>query len=154
MSVSRRIPPKELRDLWAEIPKMKNCKGLCDNSCGPIGCSSVERELVEERTGKRLEAVAPAMTCSMLKNGLCTAYSVRPTLCRLWGAVEGMKCPHGCEPERMLTDAEGMDILARSMNDEDPDGMALARDLMANFGPVEWARFQSWLQERSPDLRR
>src|SRR2546429_6087610 len=36
---------------------------------------------------------------SMLRNGRCTVYEVRPMICRLWGMVEGMQCPHGCVPE-------------------------------------------------------
>lgn len=43
----------------------------------------------------------------------CSAYDKRPMICRLWGVVETMKCPHGCRPSpRYLTDEQGKDMLA------------------------------------------
>jgi hypothetical protein len=38
-------------------------------------------------------------TCPALKDGRCSVYDVRPTLCRLWGVVEDMPCPWGCVPD-------------------------------------------------------
>ena len=53
------------------------------------------------------------LTCPALDVafGLCSVYPDRPTLCRLWGVVEKMRCPFGCEPERYLSDAEAVTIL-------------------------------------------
>lgn len=113
-----KIPPKFLRELWKQIPAMKNCQGKCAISCGPLPLDedSVERELVEQRAGKRLETVGANCQCAMLdRNGRCTVYSIRPTLCRLWGVVESMPCPHGCEPERWLTDEEGFKLLGEAL---------------------------------------
>jgi Fe-S-cluster containining protein len=45
--------------------------------------------------------------------GKCTVYSVRPYICRLWGATKELACPQGCQPERWLTIAESMDIFQR-----------------------------------------
>lgn len=109
-----KIPPKFLRELWAEIPSI-DCQGKCANSCGPIDMSKLERELIEDRTGRTVEALPPSLTCSMLKNGRCTVYSARPVICRLWGVVESMRCPHGCKPERVLSDQEGFTIMGRAM---------------------------------------
>ncbi|MFG1709158.1 hypothetical protein ACFLIM_38800 [Nonomuraea sp. M3C6] len=40
---------------------------------------------------------------------------MRPLICRLWGATEGMPCEHGCVPERgRLTDAEAQLLIKRS----------------------------------------
>lgn len=36
----------------------------------------------------------------------CNGYQVRPMICRLWGLTERMKCPHGCQPSRVLDDRE------------------------------------------------
>lgn len=102
-----KVPPKAVRDIWAKVPKIE-CKGLCSNSCGPIPCSSVERKLVESRAGKKLGT--ERLTCTMLKGGRCTVYSVRPLICRVWGLTPKLKCPHGCLPERYMTDAETMNL--------------------------------------------
>ncbi len=105
---------------WGLVPAMR-CKGLCQDACGPIDASRAERELLSER-GVDLPDAATALqawlasggkyTCPALVKGRCTAYDVRPTICRLWGAVEGMPCPHGCVPARgRLSDAQARAIL-------------------------------------------
>jgi Fe-S-cluster containining protein len=33
----------------------------------------------------------------------CEAYVHRPVVCRLFGAVEGMECPHGKQPAKKLS---------------------------------------------------
>lgn len=105
-------PPKELREIWDRVPKIE-CKGLCSDSCGPIGCSSLERKLVEDRSGRKLEAKGRRMDCAMLTaNGRCSVYSIRPLICRIWGVVRAMRCPHGCLPERWMSDRESILLLA------------------------------------------
>jgi len=108
-----------LDEIYDLIPKIE-CKRLCKDACGPIPMIPVEYDrlpikvplelqtddVVVLKTNSRLE-------CPMLKGTSCTAYSVRPLICRLFGAVEAMRCPHGCEPERMLSDIE-----ARMLMDE------------------------------------
>ncbi len=40
------------------------------------------------------------LTCTHLTNeGRCAIYEHRPLVCRLYGAVKRMKCPHGCKPK-------------------------------------------------------
>ena len=53
------------------------------------------------------------LRCTFLdrETGRCEVYAARPTVCRLFGAVHSMTCPHGCIPERMLTDDEGHAVL-------------------------------------------
>lgn len=54
------------------------------------------------------------MRCPMLSHaGACTVYTVRPYICRLWGATKTLRCPEGCEPERWLTVEESRDIFQR-----------------------------------------
>jgi len=31
-------------------------------------------------------------------------HAIRPTICRLWGAIASMPCPHGCVPDGGLVD--------------------------------------------------
>lgn len=115
-------PPKELRELWDRVPKM-NCKGLCGSYCGVIPASRVEEKVIEERDGEPLALHPGTMTCSKLdRNGRCSVYSVRPLICRLWGADRRETCPHGCEPERWLEPGEAGELLelAERMSGDTP----------------------------------
>lgn len=111
--------------VWADVPEIA-CKGLCQDSCGPIGASPVEIRLLRDR-GIELENVVDALfnvaiakqepqDCPALVDGQCSVYEVRPTICRLWGVAEEMPCPYGCVPEGGLIDrATGHHLLQRSM---------------------------------------
>lgn len=50
--------------------------------------------------------------CPALRDGRCSVYDDRPTICRLWGATTSMPCPHGCAPEDALTQSESFELLA------------------------------------------
>jgi hypothetical protein len=39
-------------------------------------------------------------TCPLLVEGQCVGYHLRPLVCRAWGAVATMQCPHGCQPDQ------------------------------------------------------
>lgn len=69
---------------------------------------------MEDRAGKKLD-VNPDGSCTFLNGTRCSLYSIRPVICRLWGVVESMPCPHGCKPERVLTDEEGFGLVAATM---------------------------------------
>jgi Fe-S-cluster containining protein len=43
----------------------------------------------------------------------CTVYEARPLICRVYGAAEGLRCPHGCTPERVVPDVEVFEMLER-----------------------------------------
>lgn len=125
-----------IRAVWAKVPDV-GCKGLCAESCGPIGASRLEVRLLQRR-GVRLEDVTTVVMrwvrlmegedpevrpagelvedCPALVDGRCSVYDVRPTICRLWGAVENMPCPWGCVPEGGHLDTEeGFAILNESL---------------------------------------
>jgi Fe-S-cluster containining protein len=54
--------------------------------------------------------------CNMLQDdGSCKVYDVRPYVCRIWGAVRAMQCPHGCRPDRFLTVNETIDLQRQVM---------------------------------------
>jgi hypothetical protein len=103
----------QLAAVYARIPGT-NCRGLCQEGCGSIGLTTLEQARIEQRHGLRLPILAvfddhcPALN----EAGRCTIYDDRPTVCRLWGAVPSMPCPHGCEPTQMMTDAAGLLALA------------------------------------------
>lgn len=111
-------------DLYAKIPRV-NCTGRCgrnrnDTCCGPIGCSVIEAQLLEQFDGIRCDweyhspgnvimnlPAEQRMVCPHLGvDGRCIAYDVRPLICRLFGVVEDLRCPWGCKPERLMTKSE------------------------------------------------
>ncbi|HMG64791.1 MAG TPA: YkgJ family cysteine cluster protein [Streptosporangiaceae bacterium] len=118
----RDLADARLDDLYARVPAMPGCDGRCHLSCGPVEMSPRERGRIREAgitITPAAEAVAllPAFTCDALTpDNRCAVYGRRPMICRLWGAVEAMRCPFGCEPEGgYLTAAEGAELLRESL---------------------------------------
>ena len=127
---------EDLRALYDELPSL-NCKGLCANSCGPIDMTDVERghlrdlgveipvftveaarRWAENQRVDDCPALGPMGSHPLLPNvriARCTVYEDRPLICRLWGLAESMPCPHGCKPERYLSDEEAYDFIFRAM---------------------------------------
>lgn len=117
MSRKRSVIDAELQELYNKIPKMA-CKGLCWTSCGPIAMSTRERQRIrqlgveiprlDDARASKSDYYCPALT----EDKKCSVYEVRPAICRVWGATEGLKCPYGCVPEgSALKDAEAWKIL-------------------------------------------
>src|SRR5579875_849678 len=107
-----------LADVYARIPEIE-CKGLCEDSCGPIAMSVEEDARLRARgvvIPPMLEAVAAIdrgedYYCPALQDRRCTVYEDRPAICRLWGATESMPCPHGCTPADPLTQQQSHELL-------------------------------------------
>lgn len=106
MGRRRSAQDADLQRLYDQVPDA-NCKGLCASACGPIDLSpreasrlrevGVEIPMVTEQLimeHVRGGAACPALT----EQGRCGAYGRRPMICRLWGATESLRCPHGCVP--------------------------------------------------------
>src|SRR5215469_7714608 len=113
------------------------CQGLCQAYCGPVSASALERRRLKVRHGLHLHGMdedlvrallTDGVMCPALKEGRCTVYEDRPLICRLWGATESLPCPHGCRPEKMLT------------NDEASALIRLAEELSANPLAAELSR--------------
>lgn len=109
----------ELDALYAAVPAMQ-CKGLCHHSCSSVMMTEVERERIAARHGVTIpdgafELGKPGGRCPALNIfGRCAVYGDRPLVCRLWGAVPGMECPHGCEPVGgMLSEETGKRLTLR-----------------------------------------
>jgi hypothetical protein len=113
---------KALDVLYATLPRL-DCQKKCSECCGPVAMTRLEakriNQVAEIRTFPlpathedrnfgmyRCVVVQEDLTCPLLKDGLCSVYAIRPAICRLWGLVPKMKCPHGCEPERWITKEE------------------------------------------------
>ena len=110
-----------LGDVYARIPGVP-CKGLCQDSCGPIAMSREEQRRIRA-AGVEIPPMADAVAalergeeyyCPALRDGRCSVYDIRPTICRLWGATESMPCPHGCTPPGALSQAESFELLRRA----------------------------------------
>lgn len=108
----------ELDAVYAQVPDV-GCKGLCVTACGSMGQTAAEQKRIADR-GRLLPLVGhwPDGHCPALANDRCSVYEVRPTVCRLWGAVDapGMRCPHGCVPAEgvaLLTHEQGRRLLDR-----------------------------------------
>lgn len=114
--------PVHIRKIWDTIPSAR-CKGLCQESCGPIFASDIERRILAEHgitiPEYSLEALftglATHRACPALVDGACSVYEVRPTVCRLWGATDDMPCEFGCSPVFRLSAASGRRLLNESV---------------------------------------
>lgn len=125
----------QLDALYAELPNVE-CKQECAESCGPIDMSRIEWQRIQKRLGFTPKAVS--LTCPMLEQGLCSVYTVRPMICRLWAVVETMRCPWGCVADRYLTHEEGLVFLARAGEIGTPEEAA------------HWREIRRQLEERTP----
>lgn len=116
--------PDSLERIYRSVPTVQ-CRGLCARSCGPIDMSVEERRRIADR-GVTIEPPTIAllaihdggepMDCPALVAGRCSVYEDRPLICRLWGAVESMPCPHGCEATPgLLMDAGAQTLIQRSL---------------------------------------
>lgn len=119
-----------LDQLFATLPKLE-CQRKCSACCKTIGMSGLEFQRLEQAAGHRLTSKSRCCltldgkrlgmqrvvygVCPLLKDGACSAYDARPTICRLWGLTREMRCPFGCEPERFLTEREAFDIVTAAM---------------------------------------
>jgi hypothetical protein len=94
---------RRLDALYAELPEL-DCKGKCWKCCGRVLMAPGERERLREEGGVEVPTVDEMRAqhrdlCPALQSHRCTAYLVRPLMCRLWGIEESMRCPYGCVPE-------------------------------------------------------
>ena len=109
---------KTLPEIYALIPDVE-CKGLCQEACGPISMTEIEAQAIRDRVGASARIVGgllvgKSLTCPLLNpDGRCAVYEQRPAICRIWGAVKEMACPHGCKPKRWMTKAESYQVLSQ-----------------------------------------
>ena len=113
-----------LERIYRSVPSVK-CRGLCAESCGPIDMSPAERRRLTE-LGVDIPAVADILpevmagnpgVCPALVDNRCSVYEARPLICRLWGAVQSMPCPYGCEvTPGLLMDDGAQELIRRSLN--------------------------------------
>lgn len=98
-----------LEAVYDNIPSI-DCKGLCHDNCTIVSMESEEYKKLAISSGK-VPAVNEEGMCDYLVKERCSVYDNRPTICRLYGVAEGLRCSHGCQPDRLLTRDEAHDIL-------------------------------------------
>ncbi|HUS80916.1 MAG TPA: YkgJ family cysteine cluster protein [Armatimonadota bacterium] len=94
-------------ELREQIPQVECIEG-CHDCCGPAPCTHWERE----RMGAPPDPAqgrddAQPGSCRWLGPSGCTVYEERPMVCRLYGVVEGLACPHQCRPTKGARLAQG-----------------------------------------------
>lgn len=97
------------RQLYAKIPEFRCIEG-CTDCCGPVPWS--EHEL----RAAGLPAIPPERpdkVCQFSLRGRCDIHDRRPLMCRLYGTVEDLRCPHGRGPLKLLSVEEGHGIVRR-----------------------------------------
>lgn len=143
----RRDVQARLDALYGRIPDA-GCRGLCHHACTSVEMSDAERDriaragvailpLAEQDPARIGEDPCPALDAA----GRCSTYAVRPTACRLWGAVERLRCPHGCEPAAGWLSDEAAGALIREADAvggvaaSRPELAALVARMMARRDP-------------------
>jgi Fe-S-cluster containining protein len=116
-----------LQAIYDHVPEI-NCKGLCHETCGIIPMFNVEFQNIAENTfipidpkniivlDDRTFMSAPGGVCPLLQDRRCTAYDLRPLICRLYGSTPGLTCEHGCAPDELMSREEVI-ILTRELQE-------------------------------------
>jgi len=123
---------QEVQAVYDHLPRI-NCKGLCHASCGPIPVFAAEVDSMAAATAFPVRSQLatlpepkdsfvllprfededdnPNANCPLLRHNRCTIYEQRPFICRIYGTSEGIRCPHGCEPEWVLSREEAATLI-------------------------------------------
>lgn len=102
-----------LQAIYSKLPAI-NCKRLCQDCCGPIPLFPSEAKILlpVTRSDHVIQDEFPILlnpetgSCPHLSAGACSVRSDRPLICRLWGLVEATRCPHGCIPDRWVSEED------------------------------------------------
>ena len=104
-------PQPRVQRLYDMIPAV-DCKRRCQSACGVIPMSDVELRTIVAHIGYEPDFFSADLRCPMLGEfGECTIYELRPAVCRLWGAVKELPCPHGCGTDTEISDDTARSIL-------------------------------------------
>jgi len=145
----------QLDALYAELPAIA-CQGKCAIACGSIPLAPAEARRLQLVTHKKPRTVPGLVALSdfappelrercvyLTTNERCSAYAVRPLLCRAWGLIRSLSCMHGCVPDHWLKDTDflrlaqaverlGGGMLLRTA----PDGLVHVDGSFSRVGPI------------------
>jgi Fe-S-cluster containining protein len=91
---------RELAKVYAQVPAV-DCRGACWDTCTRFPVSRLENRRLWRETGREIEppGMPPHPPCPLLTNlGQCSAYAIRPLICRVWGSSVLFPCNYGCVP--------------------------------------------------------
>ena len=94
----------EIEQLRKQIPSFK-CKPGCHDCCGPVVFSKWEWDQVVDKR------MATNINCPYIGENGCDIYEHRPIVCRMFGVVKKMQCPHRCGPHKLLTEKKESEIM-------------------------------------------
>lgn len=112
-----------ITDLYRPIPAFRCIEG-CGTCCGVVPWAPEEFDRVRDRLPAGTEVMEAdgcfipirpkGTTCPFFDHG-CSVYSDRPFMCRLFGTARDrrLKCPHGRQPEKMLTPEKASRLTGR-----------------------------------------
>ena len=91
-----------IRFFRRRIPAFE-CIPDCHDCCGPVTASSEEMARLPVKSSVDREKSLTEWRCVHLGEHGCDVYDERPLICRLFGTINTLRCPHGRQPN-MLTD--------------------------------------------------
>lgn len=96
---------EKIKKLYNDIPTFE-CRAGCSDCCGFVPWSKAEWEIIKEKRR------ASSLKCPYATGNGCDIYENRPLICRLFGTVNVgyLKCPHGCKPDKPLTERQARRI--------------------------------------------
>ncbi len=110
---------KRLKHFYSRLPKVAcqmKCGGPILNTCTIVSGTELERQRIEAAVGRESLKIKDVNVCPLLKDGKCTVYELRPTVCRMWGSWAWQpSCPYGCKADRTLTREEAMALLQEAV---------------------------------------
>lgn len=92
------------RNLYKKIPSFK-CMLGCTDCYGPVPFSEWEWSRIKDKRQ------AKGLKCPYASRQGCEIYEQRPFVCRLYGAIEILRCPYGRGPGKLLPDEEAKKVL-------------------------------------------
>jgi len=117
-SRAERDVAEQLDAIYAALPKVA-CQGKCAIACGAVPLTDAEARRLQVVTHRKPRTVLGFQAlvdfvpgrqierCIYLtERDRCSAYDVRPLICRVWGVVSSLSCMHGCVPDRWLSESE------------------------------------------------
>lgn len=99
----------KLDALYARLPTIQ-CQGRCALACGPIPLTDLEAQRLKSATHQTPRTVPDNRCVYLSPAGRCRAYAARPLICRAYGLLQGLCCPHGCVPDRWLTEKQFLEL--------------------------------------------
>lgn len=97
-----------IEQIRKEIPAFQ-CRPGCSDCCGPVVWSKWEWE------NTPIKKKATGIDCPYICEAGCEIYEDRPILCRLFGVVHALQCPH-VVPSIVMSELQSKDIMDRYLS--------------------------------------